>query len=157
MRNLVLLMTSAALALVVVVPLTAEDQAQQPVAPMPANPVVFWELGTHDGPRSLEFFKTVFGWSSSPVPGAKTFFHTVETGGEGGGVDGGVFTLSQARPSFVTVYVLVEGIEAKAALVEKAGGLIVEPPHEISPGTWLCLFNEPSGVTFAMLEKRPVE
>jgi predicted enzyme related to lactoylglutathione lyase len=32
--------------------------------------------------------------------------------------------------------------------------MIVEPPHEISPGTWICLFNDPSGVTFAMLEKR---
>lgn len=135
-------------------PLPAGEQAPPPAAPSPPNPVVFWELGTHDGPESLEFFTTVFGWESSPVPGAGTFFHTLDTGGDGGSVDGGVFTMRKARPSFLTVYILVDDIEARAEVVEKAGGLIVEPPHEISPGTWICLFNEPSGVTFAMIQKR---
>jgi len=133
----------------------AEEQPADPSPTPPANPVVFWELGTHDGPRSLEFFTTVFGWSDAPVPGAQTFFHTVETGGGKGGIDGGVFTLRKARAPFVAVYILVDDIEARAELVETAGGMILEPPHEIAPGTWLCLFNEPSGVTFAMLEKRP--
>jgi predicted enzyme related to lactoylglutathione lyase len=136
------------------VPVFAEDQAPPAAKPMPPNPVVFWELGTHDGPKSLEFFTTVFGWKSTPVDGAKTFFHTVDTGGEGGGIDGGVFTLRKARPAFLAVYILVDDIEAKAQLVERAGGMIVEPPNEISPGTWICLFNDPSGVTFAMLERR---
>ncbi len=133
---------------------TAGEEAAPPTPP-PPNPVVFWELATHDGPRSLDFFTTVFGWRSRPVPGAPTFFHTVATGGEEGGVDGGVFTLARAKPAFLTVYIQVEDIEARAEAVTRAGGLIVEPPHEISPGTWICLFNEPSGVTFAMLEKRP--
>ncbi|MCP4425936.1 MAG: VOC family protein, partial [Chloroflexi bacterium] len=43
-------------------------------------------------------------------------------------------------------------IEAKAQLVEEAGGYIVEAPFEIQSGTKICLFNEPSGVTFAMLQ-----
>ena len=132
----------------------AEEPADPPAEPMPPNPVVFWELGTHDGPESLEFFTTVFGWTSAPVPGAATFFHTLDTGGKDSGIDGGVFTLRQARPAFLTVYILVNDIEARAELVEQAGGMIVEAPHEISPGTWICLFNDPSGVTFAMLEKR---
>jgi predicted enzyme related to lactoylglutathione lyase len=37
--------------------------------------------------------------------------------------------------------------------VKENGGFIVEEPFEISPGTKICLFNEPSGVTLAMLEK----
>ena len=135
-------------------PVAAEDQAPTKTEPAPPNPVVFWELGTHDGPKSLEFFTAVFGWESAPVPGAATFFHTLDTGGEGRGIDGGVFTLRKSRPAFVAVYILVNDIEARAEAVEQAGGMIVEPPHEISPGTWICLFNEPSGVTFAMLEKR---
>ncbi len=147
----------AALGLVLwlAVPALADEQAAAPPStPMPPNPVVFWELGTHDGPKSLEFFTSVFGWTSAPVPGAKTFFHTLDTGGEGGGIDGGVFTLRKARPAFLTVYILVDDIDAMAELVEPAGGMIVEPPNEISPGTWICLFNDPSGVTFAMLEKK---
>jgi predicted enzyme related to lactoylglutathione lyase len=123
----------------------------------PPNPVVFWELATHDGPRSVEFFSTVFGWESTPVPGAKTYFHTLDTGGAAGSIDGGIFTLRKARPAFVAVYILVEDIEAKAEQVAAAGGLIVEAPTETLPGTWVCLFNDPSGVTFAMIEKRPTE
>lgn len=35
--------------------------------------------------------------------------------------------------------------------------MILVPPHEICPETWLCRFNQPSDVTFAMVEKRPAE
>lgn len=154
MKPVLRVMTVLVLALWLAAPVLAEDQAAPAAKPTPPNPVVFWELGTHDGPKSLEFFTTVFGWESAPVEGAKTFFHTLDTGGEGGGIDGGVFTLRKARPAFLAVYILVDDIEARAGLVERAGGMIVEPPNEISPGTWICLFNDPSGVTFAMLEKR---
>ena len=154
MASLGRVVVGLALGLWLAAPAVADDQSPANEKPAPPNPVVFWELGTHDGPGSLEFFTTVFGWKSAPVAGAKTFFHTLDTGGEDGGIDGGVFTLREAKPAFVAVYILVDDIEVRAGLIEKAGGMIVEPPHEISPGTWICLFNEPSGVTFAMLERR---
>ena len=154
MKPFPLVITAVGLVLCSALPVFAEEQANPQPKAAPPNPVVFWELGTHDGPESLEFFTTVFGWTSAPVPGAATFFHTLDTGGDGGSIDGGVFTLRQARQAFLTVYILVNDIEARAELVEQAGGMIVEPPHEISPRTWICLFNDPSGVTFAMLEKR---
>jgi predicted enzyme related to lactoylglutathione lyase len=111
---------TAALGLVLclALPVFAEEQAGPQPTPAPPNPVVFWELGTHDGPESLEFFTTVFGWTSTPVPGAATFFHTLDTGGDGGSIDGGVFTLRQARQAFLTVYILVNDIEARAEAVE---------------------------------------
>jgi predicted enzyme related to lactoylglutathione lyase len=65
---------------------------------------------------------------------------------------GGVFTLGKARLPFMALYIRVEDIEAKAQLVEEMGGLIVEAPFEIQSGTKICLFNEPSGVTFAMIQ-----
>jgi len=36
--------------------------------------------------------------------------------------------------------------------LEEQGGYIVEPPFEIASGSKICLFNEPSGVTLAMIE-----
>lgn len=47
--------------------------------------------------------------------------------------------------------------EDKGELVGGAGGLVVEGPVEISPGTKICLFNDPSGVTIAMPEQRAKE
>ena len=120
MKPVLRVMTVLVLALWLAAPVLAEDQAAPAAKPTPPNPVVFWELGTHDGPKSLEFFTTVFGWESAPVEGAKTFFHTLDTGGEGGGIDGGVFTLRKARPAFLAVYILVDDIESSARLVEQA-------------------------------------
>lgn len=67
---------------------------------------------------------------------------------------GGVFTLRKAKLPFLTIYVRVHDIEAKAKLVVENGGHIVEPVQDIGNGTRICLFNEPSGVTLAMIEPR---
>ncbi len=55
---------------------------------------------------------------------------------------------------FLTFYVQVEDIDEKAKLIEQLGGYILEAPFEIPGGSRICLFNEPSGVTLAMLEKK---
>ena len=73
------------------------------------------------------------------------------------GPDGGIFTLQKAKLPFLTIFIQVEDIEAKAKLVEESGGLIVIEPRESGPGTRICLFNDPSGVTFAMLEQTKTE
>lgn len=65
---------------------------------------------------------------------------------------GGVFTLRKARLPFLTMYVSVADIEAKAERVEELGGSVVEPPFEIPGGARICLFNESSGVTLAMIQ-----
>lgn len=47
---------------------------------------------------------------------------------------GGIFTLKRAKLPFVSLYIQVEDIHAKAKEIEKHGGLIKDPPVEISPG-----------------------
>lgn len=66
---------------------------------------------------------------------------------------GGIFTLRRPKLPFVALYISVEDINAMAIKVQEHGGLIVDPPLEISNGEWICLFNEPSGVTFAMIQE----
>jgi len=119
------------------------------------HPVVFWELGCHNAEASVVFFRDLFDWdirqSANPI-----LYHA-RSADEEGGINGAVFTLQKAKLPFLTVYVLVDDIEEKARLVEQRGGLIVEPPQEIPGGSRICLFNDPSGVTFAMLEQAPQE
>ncbi len=114
------------------------------------NPVVFWELASHDAETSVRFFEQVFGWEIAQAPG--TILYEVSSRTDEGGISGGIFTLRQAKLPFLTVYILVDDIEEKARIIEESGGLIIEPPHVISSGSWICLFNDPSGVTFAMLQ-----
>jgi predicted enzyme related to lactoylglutathione lyase len=69
---------------------------------------------------------------------------------------GGIFTLRKAKLPFLTIYIRVDDIEAKAKKIEELGGFIVIPPQEVfSGGPRICLFNEPSGVTLAMIQRAP--
>lgn len=117
------------------------------------HPVVFWELACHDAEASVEFFRNSFEWKISQSP--NSILYDVQTASEDGGISGGIFTLQQVKLPFLTVYIVVDDIEERARLIEEHGGLIVEEPHEIPGGLWICLFNDPSGVTFAMIQQAP--
>jgi predicted enzyme related to lactoylglutathione lyase len=116
------------------------------------NPVVYWELASHDAGKTAIFLKKVFGWTPE-YDGKSGIFEFPANEARSNFSGGGVFTLKRAKIPFLTIYIRVENIEAKAKLVMKYGGFIVEAPFETSPGVKICLFNEPSGVTLAMLER----
>ena len=114
------------------------------------NPIVWWELGCNDEERSVAFFRDVFGWE---IPfDERLGFHVVPAGKEAPSISGGIFRLRRARLPFLTLFIQVDDIEAKAASIAEHGGLILDPPSDIGGGKRICLFNEPSGVTFAMIE-----
>ncbi len=115
------------------------------------NPIVFWELASHDMEKSVQFFRKVFDWQIE-FSDRLGFYIIPESTLSGEAVEGGIFTLKRAKLPFLTLYIQVEDIEEKAKLVEEAGGWIVEKPNELPSRTKICLFNEPSGVTFAMIQ-----
>jgi len=119
---------------------------------MNGNPVVFWELASHDQDKSAQFFSDVFGW---PVRfDERVGFYRVDPPAGAHPERGIIFTLKRAKLPFVSVYIQVSDIKAMRDRVVAHGGHIVLEPEEPVPGSWVCLFNEPSGVTFAMLEER---
>lgn len=120
---------------------------------MQKNPVVFWELATHDMEKTVEFFREVFEWKIE-FNDRLGFYIIPEISPPNEALDGAVFTLKRAKLPFLTVFIQVEDIEAKAKLISEKGGFIVDEPSEIPSGSKICLFNEPSGVTFAMLEPK---
>ena len=117
------------------------------------NPIAFWELATHDQEKSVQFFREVFEWEVEFDE--RLGFYGVTTAPLKEGLWGGIFTLKKAKLPFVTLYIHVENIEEKARQIETHGGFIVEAPFEIKGGSKICLFNEPSGVTFAMIQPAP--
>jgi predicted enzyme related to lactoylglutathione lyase len=119
------------------------------------NPIVFWELASNDQEKSVEFFRNVFDWDIEFSD--RLEFYIVSADHAPSEMAGGIFTLSRAKLPFLALYIQVDDIDAMAKKVEESGGHIVEPPVEISPGNRICLFNEPSGVTFAMIQARKAE
>ena len=120
---------------------------------MQKNPIVFWELASHDADQSVKFFEDVFEWD---IPmNERLGFYTTNIGEDAEAINGGIFTLKKAKLPFLTLFIQVEDIEEKARKIEECGGNIIEGPHPIPSGSSICLFNEPSGVTFAMIQPRP--
>jgi hypothetical protein len=123
---------------------------------MQQNPIVFWELASHDMEKSVQFFRDVFGWQID-FNDRLAFYIIPESTPKNGSVEGGVFTLKRAKLPFLTLYIQVDDIENKVKLIEEKGGFVTEGPREIPGGSKICLFNEPSGVTFAMIQPKPSE
>ena len=120
---------------------------------MSSNPIVFWELASHNAEESVQFFKKAFGWEVEYDRETKIYYIPIAKD-DNKFSGGGVFTLGRARLPFLTIYIAVDDIDEKAKEIEKLGAFIVEPPFNITPRSRICLFNEPSGVTFAMIQKR---
>jgi predicted enzyme related to lactoylglutathione lyase len=119
----------------------------------PKNPIVYWELASHDAVKSVAFFKKAFGWKFAYDE--KTTIHDLLIPKEDNRfAGGGIFTLSKARLPFLTLYIRVGDVDRKARDIEALGGLLVVPPFDIAKDTRICLFNEPSGVTFALIQAR---
>ncbi len=121
---------------------------------MAANPVCYWELASHDAGKTVAFLQDLFGWRFD-YDEATTIHDLSAEPGQAVSVGGGVFTLREARLPFLTIYVRVEDIQSMARRVEELGGLIVIPVTELPGGSRICLFNEPSGVTLAMIQPPP--
>jgi len=133
-----------------------EESGQEQAQESGKNPVVFWELASNDADRSVEFFRKVFDWDIKFDD--RLGFYTVSTGAPAQKIDGYIFTLSRAKLPFLSVYILVDNIEEMAKKVEEHGGFVVEPPKVvIKDGPKICLFNDPSGVTFAMIQPKKPE
>ena len=115
---------------------------------MQKNPVCWWELASHDSEETVEFLRKAFEWEINYD--AQQGLYDVP--GDEHSMGGGVFTLRKAKLPFLTIYVKVDDVDAKAKLVEELGGFIVIPPFTLPSGARLCLFNEPSGVTLAMIQ-----
>lgn len=118
---------------------------------MSANSIVWWELASHDSEKSVKFFRDVFCWDLQldEKAGFYKMRHNPPTVS-----GGGIFTLKRAKLPFVALYISVEDIHGMAKKVTEHGGFIVDPPLDLG-GEWICLFNEPSGVTFAMIQENP--
>lgn len=148
-RTLLVAVLSATFGAVVTAASAPKPEAGAP--PAAKNPVVFWELASNDQERSVAFFRSVFDWDIRYED--RLEFYSVRSGGRGGEIDGYIFTLKRAKLPFMATYILVDDIEAKAKQVEEKGGYVADPPRVVVPGgPRICLFNDPSGVTFAMIQ-----
>ena len=116
---------------------------------MTANPIVHWELMGADGESQKSFYGAIFDWEFSTPPGFDGYFMTAS---EGIGVGGAIGQGSEEMPSYQTIYVQVDDIDAKLAEVEANGGKTHVPKTVIPDMVTFALFNDPAGNLVGLVE-----
>ena len=110
------------------------------------------ELLALDGAKAFDFYAGQFGWT-------KTGAHNMGPMGDyqlwtdGRGADaGGMMTKPEGAPGPMwNYYFTVDAIDAATERVKKAGGAIVNGPHQVPTGDWIVQGIDPQGATFSLM------
>lgn len=115
-----------------------------------AGQVTHWEIMGPDGKALRDFYRDLFEWNLETVPGFDQYYTVSgdETGGSGGAVGKG----SEEMPSYLTIYLGVDDIEAHLARIEAAGGRTLMPRTEIPDVVTFAMFADPAGNVIGLTE-----
>jgi len=112
--------------------------------------VVHFEIPVDDSERAQQFYRSVFGWGLSAVPGIDyTMVSTVPTDAQGmptepGGINGGMFTREEPLRSPV-ITIDVDDIDAALDRIGSLGGTTVVPKQPVMDMGFTAYFTDSEG------------
>ena len=115
-------------------------------------PVIRFDIGCRNKPKTLAFYEKVFGWSTKQA----AYNTEIETGA-GKGINGAVTALGHEPHNYVMIYMEVADIDAACAAIKDEGGKIAIGPVEIpaegpNGGGKFAWFNDPEGNLLGIFE-----
>ena len=123
------------------------------LAPFTPGAIGWHELHTTDWEAAFSFYADLFGWTKSqtvdlgPMGTYQTFsLHEAWLGG--------MMNNPRAPTPFWLYYIIVEDIDAAVARIGDAGGVLLQPPHQVPGGSWIVQATDPQGVMFALVGPR---
>ncbi len=106
------------------------------------------DIPVSDKQRSAEFFKAVFGWQVSTIPGMEDYpMWTAPNGVSGGGLAPRSEGFTQPRST-----VEVDSIEETLATVTANGGTVLFERSPITDTSWWAVFRDPDGNEIGLYE-----
>ena len=131
------------------------NSTEAPTQPPDGTPGTFGWAELHAGNlnEAWDFYSKLFGWRKkdamdSPAGLYQTFAIADDL------ARGGMMTKTAETPTpHWNYYVYVDGIDAAAARITKAGGKIIMGPHEVPGGQWIINAVDPQGAQFNLLSK----
>lgn len=115
-----------------------------------ANGVGLMEWGTSDLEAAMDFYHQLAGWKFTRVPGATEYALCTQTKPVVALVGG----VAGAQRRGITDYVNVADIAATCVAVAAAGGVVLDPPHDLGDGSLMTIIVDPDGNQLAILQKR---
>lgn len=117
------------------------------------NPLTFWEINARDGKRLAGFYRAVFDWEMEYEDSNE--FHTVRSaGGDGAGIDGGIFTGKGQLAPHRALYVMVESVEETTERAREAGAKVLLEPFDGPGGRRLAFFEDLEGHVMGIASAR---
>ena len=114
-----------------------------------AHTIVHWELMGPDGASLKEFYESIFEWKPEIIPGFDAYFGVP---GEEAGLGGAIGQGSADMPSYFTMYVGVDDIDASLAKVIAAGGSTIVPRTIVPDTVTFAMFTDPAGNIVGLVE-----
>ena len=105
------------------------------------NPVIHFEIRSHDPDATRAFYAELFGWTYPA--GSVEGYTYVDSGVPEGTIAGGI-SPTHGGDAMVTVFVGVADVAAALDQAVGLGGRIVQPATEV-PGVTFGLFADPNG------------
>ena len=108
-----------------------------------SNRVVHFEIPTDHPEKSMNFFKTIFGWEFEKY-GDEDYW-MVKTGAEDTpGINGAIMKKRDPNQPIVNSIDIAD-IDETSKEIEKAGGKIVVPKSPVPTMGWFCMFTDIDG------------
>jgi predicted enzyme related to lactoylglutathione lyase len=106
-----------------------------------ADKVVHFEVVGKDGPKLMQFYGRLFGWTVN----ADNPMNYGMVDAEESGIGGGISSSQEGSDGHLTFYVGVDDLQATLDKAESLGGKTVMPPTEIPNVVTFALLNDPEG------------
>ena len=115
-----------------------------------SNAVVRWQMISPDPARTVAFYETMFGWSTSQ---ANALGYREITAGDGG-IDGGVWPAPPNAAGFVQLYISVDDVPAAVVQAESLGASVIVPASQLPDGDSMAVLRDPTGAPFVVCTLR---
>lgn len=104
------------------------------------NPVVFFEIGCKDLPKTSSFYADLFGWTPTGIPMASLINTNTEEG-----IQGQITSLGNAPGNYVLFYIQVNDIHESLTKIIEAGGRKIVGPVILPNNKQFAWFTDPEG------------
>ena len=108
-----------------------------------SNRVVHFEIPCNEPEKTIEFFKTAFGWIFQKF-GDEEYWIALSGDAKTPGINGAIMKKKDPNQPIVNS-INVANIDEAVKNIEKAGGVIVVPKMPIPTVGWLVYFKDPDG------------
>lgn len=109
------------------------------------NPVIHFEIGCKDRPKTIEFYRKWLGWEIE-ADGPAAMINTKEQTG----IHGHISSLGHPPHNYITVYAQVSDIQAALKKAEQLGGKVIVPATEVPGMGHFAWVGDPEGTVFGV-------